>query len=70
MAPFRNMPDDVAALAKKTEDDIETGKLIPFAGAIKDQSGDVKAAPGKMLDDGQIASMNWLVQGVEGKLPA
>ena len=70
MAPFRNMPDDVAALAKKTEDDIKSGKIMPFGGGVKDQAGEVKAPPGKTLDDGQIASMNWLVQGIEGKLPA
>ncbi len=71
MAPFRNMPDDVKTLARQTVDGIKSGKIVPFGGAtIKDQSGDVKAAPGKPLDDGQIASMNWLVQGVEGKLPA
>jgi basic membrane protein A and related proteins len=66
MAPYRNMPDDVVALARKTEADIKSGKLLPFGGKITDQSGGVKSA----LDDGQIASMNWLVQGVEGKLPA
>ena len=66
MAPFTNMPDDVAALAKKTEADIRSGKIMPFGGSIKDQSGGTKSS----LDDGQIASMNWLVQGVEGKLPA
>ena len=70
MAPFRNMPEDVAALAKKTQDAIKSGKLFPFGGSIKDQSGAVKSASGKTLEDGQIASMNWLVQGIEGKLPA
>ena len=70
MAPYRNMPDDVAALAKTTEDAIKSGKIVPFGGPIVDQTGATKSAAGKPLDDGQIASMNWLVQGIEGKLPA
>ena len=67
MAPYRNLPDDVVALAKQTEADIRSGKLVPFKGPIKDQAGASKGGP---LDDGAIASMNWLVQGVEGRLPA
>ena len=70
MAPYRNMPDDVVALAKKTEADVKGGKIIPFGGPIKDQTGGDKSAAGSKLTDAQIASMNWLVQGIEGKLPA
>ena len=70
MAPYRNMPDDVMALAKSTEADIKAGKILPFGGPIKDQSGAQKGTSGKSLDDGQLASMNWLVDGIEGKLPS
>ena len=70
MAPYRNMPDDVVALAKQTEADIRSGKLIPFKGPLKDQAGVAKGAVNAPLDDAAIASMNWLVQGVEGKLPS
>lgn len=69
MAPFRNMPDNVVSLAKKTEEGIRTGRTLPFSGEIKDQAGALKSSSGKALDDAQIASMNWLVEGVEGKLP-
>ena len=58
------------ALAKATEADIKSGKLLPFKGPIKDQSGGEKGTAGKSLDDGAIASMNWLVSGIDGKLPA
>ena len=70
MAPYRNMPDDVVSLAKSTEADIKSGKIMPFKGPIKDQSGGTKGASGQSLADGDIASMNWLVQGIDGKLPA
>jgi simple sugar transport system substrate-binding protein len=66
MAPYRNMPDDVMKLAQSTEADIKSGKLKPFGGKLKDQSGGEKS----VADDGAIASMNWLVQGVDGKLPS
>jgi basic membrane protein A len=66
MAPYRNMPDDVMKLAQSTEADIKSGKLKPFGGKLKDQAGGEKS----VADDGAIASMNWLVQGVDGKLPS
>lgn len=69
MAPYRNMPDDVAALAKQTEDGIRDGKIVIFKGPLKDQAGNVKAAEGTALDDHAIESMDWLLEGIEGKLP-
>jgi simple sugar transport system substrate-binding protein len=69
MADYTNMPDDVAALAKQTEADIASGKIVIFKGPIKDQSGAVKVADGSTLDDASIAGMNWLAEGVEGNLP-
>ena len=68
MAPFANMPADVAALATATEDDIKSGKNKVFVGPIKDQSGAVKIAAGTAMDDGALSGMQWLVQGVDGKL--
>ncbi|HUZ66734.1 MAG TPA: BMP family ABC transporter substrate-binding protein [Beijerinckiaceae bacterium] len=70
MAPYRNMTADAQTAGKAAEAGIKSGKLLPFHGPIKDQTGGDKVAAGKALDDGAIASMNWLVQGVEGKLPA
>jgi simple sugar transport system substrate-binding protein len=70
MAPFRNMPDDVAKAAQATVDGIASGKILPFKGPLKDQSGKVRVPAGKDMPDSEIASMNWLVEGVEGKLPS
>jgi basic membrane protein A len=68
MSPFTNMPPDVAALATQTEADIRSGKNKVFVGPILDQSGAVKVPAGTALDDGALAGMQWLVQGVDGKL--
>ncbi|HVO02148.1 MAG TPA: BMP family ABC transporter substrate-binding protein, partial [Candidatus Cybelea sp.] len=69
MAPYLNMPDDVKALAQKTEDGIKSGDTMIFMGPINAQDGSPKVASGQMLDDGAIAGMDWLAQGIEGTLP-
>ena len=69
MAAYTNMPSDVAALAKETEEKIRSGKMHPFTGPIKNQSGEIKAAAGQPLDDGTLLGMDWYVEGVEGNLP-
>lgn len=69
MAPYTNMPADVSALAKKTEDAIRSGKLHPFSGPIKDQSGKVIVESGKTADVGMLLGMNFYVEGVQGSLP-
>jgi basic membrane protein A len=68
MAPFANMPPDVAALATATVADITAGKTTVFTGPIMDQSGAVKVAAGTTMDDGALNAMQWLVHGVDGKL--
>ncbi|MFL5257529.1 MAG: BMP family ABC transporter substrate-binding protein [Rhodopila sp.] len=68
MAPYANMPPDVAALATTTEADIRSGRNKIFTGPIKDQGGTVKVPAGTTMDDAALSSMQWLVEGVEGKL--
>ena len=69
MAPFTNMPDDVAKLAKEVTAAITDGSLHPFAGPIKDQSGKVVVPDGQTVSDGDLLGMDWYVMGVEGKVP-
>jgi simple sugar transport system substrate-binding protein len=68
MAPFENMPADVAALGTGTIADIKSGKNKIFVGPINDQTGAVKVAAGTTMDDDALSHMQWLVQGVDGKL--
>jgi simple sugar transport system substrate-binding protein len=63
------MPDDVKALAQKTEDGIKSGAIKVFKGPIKAQDGSMKVADAQLLDDGAVAGMDWLAEGVEGQLP-
>jgi basic membrane protein A len=69
MAPFTNMPDDVAAKAQETLDMIKSGALHPFQGPVVNQAGEVVAEEGTVLDDGVLLGMNYYVEGVEGSLP-
>jgi basic membrane protein A len=68
MSPFTNMPADVSALATSIVADITTGKNKVFVGPIMDQAGAVKVPAGTAMDDGALSGMQWLVQGVDGKL--
>ncbi len=70
MAPYTNMPDDVKAMAQKTEAAIVAGTLHPFTCPITAQDGKtVECKNGKNLEDGQILGMNFYVKGVDDKLP-
>ncbi|OHC73200.1 MAG: BMP family ABC transporter substrate-binding protein [Rhodoferax sp. RIFCSPLOWO2_12_FULL_60_11] len=53
------------------QQDIAAGKLHPFhaSQAVRDNEGQEVIAKGQTLTDDQILKMNWLVQGVQGKLP-
>ena len=68
MSPFTNMPEDVAALATATVLDIKSGKNAIFVGPINDQAGAVKVPAGKTLDDGELSGMQWLAEGIDGRL--
>jgi basic membrane protein A and related proteins len=63
------VPADVKKLAEERRDAIKAGKLHPFAGPIKDQSGKVFVAAGKTYSDGDLKKMNFYVEGVEGAIP-
>lgn len=69
MGPYVNMPDDVKKLAMETEEAIRTGKIDPFACPITSQDGKPVDCKDGKLNDGQIASMNYYVQGIEGTIP-
>ena len=69
MAPFNKaLPQPVADEVMARQADIESGKLAPFQGPLKDQAGATKVAAGSALSDPQILGMDWLVEGVAGKL--
>ncbi|HSV52563.1 MAG TPA: BMP family ABC transporter substrate-binding protein [Burkholderiaceae bacterium] len=52
------------------QQDIAAGRLHPFhaSAAVRDNEGREAIAAGKTLSDEQILNMNWLVEGVQGKI--
>lgn len=69
MAPYTNLPDDVVAMAKKTQADIESGALHPFQGPVYKQDGTLAVPAGKTVDDATLLGLNWYVKGIDDKLP-
>jgi basic membrane protein A and related proteins len=68
--PFnKDVPANIREAGRKIEAEVKSGKLHPFAGPIKDQSGKEQVAAGDHLADEKILGINWYVEGVEGDLP-
>ena len=63
------VPADVKKLAEERRDAIKAGKLHPFTGPLKDQSGKEFLAEGKVYTDADLKKMNFYVEGVEGSVP-
>jgi simple sugar transport system substrate-binding protein len=64
-----DVPADVKKLAEERRDAIKAGKLHPFTGPLKDQSGKELLAAGKSYSDAELKKMNFYVEGVEGSIP-
>jgi simple sugar transport system substrate-binding protein len=70
MSPLNSVvPADAASLFNEKKAAITSGKLHPFQGPIKDQSGAIKVAAGATMPLKQLLSINFYVQGVEGSIP-
>ena len=70
LAPYGPMvPEDVRKLVDRKKADMLAGKFAPFTGPVKDQAGKVRVPAGQMMSEKDLNSMNFLVQGIVGKLP-
>ena len=63
------VPADVKAEAEQIITSIRSGQFHPFTGPIKDQTGTVRIAEGVSASNGDLASMNYYVQGIDANLP-
>jgi basic membrane protein A len=67
IAPFGpKVPQAVQDLVMQTKTDIESGKLVIFAGPLTDQDGKVRVAQGETLTDDAMSALDWFVKGVVG----
>ncbi|GGB97185.1 BMP family ABC transporter substrate-binding protein [Pseudoduganella buxea] len=70
MSPLNPVvPADAAKIFEEKKAAITSGKMRPFQGPLKDQSGAIKVPAGSEVALKDLLSMNWYVQGVEGKIP-
>jgi simple sugar transport system substrate-binding protein len=69
MAPFTNMPADVAAEAQQVKDAISAGEYFAFTGPLKDNNGNVVLKAGEIADDAHLNSMMYYVEGIDAKVP-
>ena len=69
MAPFTNMPADVAAFAGKIKDGIKNGSYFAFTGPIKDNTGKLQLKDGEIADDVHLNTMMYYVEGIDAKVP-
>lgn len=67
----RSVPQAVQKEVLARQQQMAQGRLPPFAAGaadVRDNSGQVVIPKGSQLSDAQILTMNWLVDGVQGKL--
>ncbi len=69
MSEYKNMPDDVKAMATQTAAKIKSGEIHAFQGPIRKQDGTEVIGAGERLSDEVLLGMNYYVEGVEGDLP-
>lgn len=70
LSPFgANVPSDVVSYVEQQKAALLSGELNPFAGPIKDQSGNVKIEEGQELTVEELESTDYLVEGVIGTIP-
>lgn len=71
LAPINeSVPADVVERVKAAEAAIRAGEMTPFDGPLKNQKGEMILEEGASLDDGQLWSMNYFVEGVIGTMPS
>jgi simple sugar transport system substrate-binding protein len=63
------VPPDVSKLFDEKKAAIKGGTFHPFSGPVLDQSGATKVAAGETIAEKELWSLNWYVQGIDGKLP-
>lgn len=69
LAPLTDVaPEGAKEAVEKAEADILSGTNYIFEGPLKDQNGEIKVPAGTKMSDEEMLSMQWFVEGVEGKI--
>ncbi|MBB3182027.1 BMP family ABC transporter substrate-binding protein [Variovorax sp. Sphag1AA] len=65
-----SLPSDVRQLVTHIESDMKSGSFKPFTGPIVDQDGKQRVAAGVSMSDDELRKIDWLVAGIQGRIPA
>ncbi len=69
MAPLASaVPAEAVADMMAKQAAMASGQVPGFAGPIRDQAGKERVAAGSAMPDKDILAMNWLAEGVQGKV--
>ena len=60
--------DEMKAMVEERRQEIVNGEFDIFKGQIIAQDGSEKVAAGSVMNDGEIALMNWLIKGIDGTI--
>jgi simple sugar transport system substrate-binding protein len=63
------VPEEVKAEALALKDKIASGEYHPFTGPLNKQDGSAWLADGVQAEDGELAGMNFFVEGITSELP-
>ena len=69
MAPFTNMPSEVAEKAQKIKEAIRDGEYFAFTGPLYDNQGNLQLADGEIADRAHLDTMQYYVKGIDGSVP-
>ncbi|QRN85275.1 BMP family ABC transporter substrate-binding protein [Clostridia bacterium] len=70
IAPMNDVVDsEIVSLVETRKSEIMDGTFDVFAGPIKNQDGEIVVPAGESIQDSDINSMLWFVEGIEGVIP-
>lgn len=64
------VPEGIRTLADAMMDRIKTGALLPFQRELTDQDGTLRNDGSRSLSSRELLTMDYLLEGVEGRIPA
>ncbi|NLS14626.1 BMP family ABC transporter substrate-binding protein [Vibrio sp. SM6] len=64
-----SLPQELQAAIKATQAKIKSGEFHPFTGPLLDNTGKEVVAAGYTLNDTELASINWYVEGIDATIP-
>ena len=64
------VPEGIRTLADAMMDRIKAGALLPFQRELTDQDGTLRNDGSRSLSSRELLTMDYLLEGVEGRIPA